>query len=419
MRNQSPSTVSPRSVALGALLVVATVATAPASAQFASAIDLSSRSRQPTPEGWTSQLAISPFVRYDNARVALDARWTAFGGNGQRLDGFGGIGATYFSPTRAGFAIEATAFADRTLLNESFAVSRFGTDARVSYRFHQSGAWLGRELSRDNKSTPVSAVPHFSTGVWHQIGSTIVTLSLGSFGSRVGGNTTTTHTEIRPILTGPLAPIDSQQNFRSFDTVMVVDSGKAGRRHDWRDAELGMHWSAWRVAFDGLVGTRFSARNQPNETWGRVTGTLALAPQLALIGSAGVHPSSAAYGIARARFFEVGFRIAPSALRRPRLPVGVRPTAAAFRIDDAARGARTVRVRIPDARSVERSGDFTDWKPVSLVPGDGDEWDVTLPIAAGIHRVVIRVNGERWTTPPGIASIADEFQGTVGVIVVR
>jgi len=44
---------------------------------------------------------------------------------------------------------------------------------------------------------------------------------------------------------------------------------------------------------------------------------------------------------------------------------------------------------------------------------------VTLPIAPGVHRLAIRVDGDRWTTPPGVVTVADEFQGTVGVIVVR
>jgi hypothetical protein len=48
-----------------------------------------------------------------------------------------------------------------------------------------------------------------------------------------------------------------------------------------------------------------------------------------------------------------------------------------------------------------------------------DQWYVTLAIAPGMHRVAIRIDGDTWTTPPGIPAIADEFQGTVGVIVVR
>ena len=115
---------------------------------------------------------------------------------------------------------------------------------------------------------------------------------------------------------------------------------------------------------------------------------------------------------------ELGARVSPGALRRPRLPRGVRPTAAAFQVDDD-RGGRRLRVRVPGARSVELAGDFTNWQPVALRQGDTDEWEVTLPITPGVHRVAIRIDGDSWTTPPGVAAVADEFQGTVGVIVVR
>jgi len=206
---------------------------------------------------------------------------------------------------------------------------------------------------------------------------------------------------------------------RTLDTITVIDSGNAGRRRNWRDAQLGLHWSAGRVALQGLIGTRFSLTNTPNETWGQAQASIALAPSLAVIAAGGVHPSSAAYGIARSRFMELGVRISPSALRRPRLAVGVRPTVSAFEIESAENGRKTVRIRIPQARSVELSGDFTNWTPISLKRGDADQWETTLAISQGMHRLAIRIDGEAWTTPPGIAAVQDEFQGTVGVILVR
>jgi len=418
MSDETHSIVSPRVLRVGAAIAGAALICRPASAQFASAIDVSSFSSQPAASEWRSQLAVSPFVRFDHPKLALDARWTAVGGDGHRLNGFGDIAATYFSPTRAGLQLSVSGFGDRTYLDESFAVSRIGGDARLSYRMGSSGAWLGREVARDNKSTPGSPVPQYSVGGWRQWRSVIVTLSLSSFGSQEGARAATTRREVRPTSTGPLAPVDSQRNFQSLDTITVVDSGSAGRQHDWRDAELGLHWSAGRYALDGLVGTRYAATNQPNETWGRIQSVVALAPTIALIASAGVRPSSATYGIARSRFMELGARVSPGALSRPRLPRGVRPTAAAFQVEDD-RGARRLRVRVPGARSVELAGDFTNWQPIALRHGDMDEWEVTLPIAPGVHRVAIRIDGDSWTTPPGVAAVADEFQGTVGVIVVR
>jgi hypothetical protein len=418
MSDETHSVVSPRFLRVAACLAVAALSAPPASAQFASAIDLSSVSTQPTATEWRSQLAVSPFARFDHPSLALDARWTAIGGEGQRLDGYGALAATYFSPTRAGLQLSVAGFGDRTLLNESFAVSRIGADARLSYRLGSSGAWLGREVARDNKSTPGSPVPSYSVGGWRQWRNVIVTLSLSSFGSQEGARSATTRQIVRPTSSGPVTPTDTARNFQTLDTITVVDSGSAGRAHDWRDAELGLSWSAGRFALDGVFGTRYAATNQPNETWARVQSTVALAPSIALIASAGVRPSSATYGIARSRFMELGARVSPGALRRPRLPRGVRPTAASFQVEED-RGARRLRVRVPNARSVELAGDFTNWKPIALRQGETDEWEVTLAISAGVHRVAIRIDGDSWTTPPGVTAVADEFQGTVGVIVVR
>jgi len=407
MSNGLLSLVPVRGFALLAFLASAFAPNQIASAQLSSAIDLSSRSAQSASAQWQSQLAVSPFARFDSPRLSLDGRWTAFGGNGQRLDGFGALSATYFSPARAGLQLSVAGFADRERLNETYPITRLGTDARLSYRAGRSGAWIGREISRDNKSTPLSPVPHYSAGGWRQWRNATLTFSVSSFGSVEGGTKPTYH-EVQ-FLTAA----------ETLATQTVIDSGRAATRHDWRDAELGLHWTTGRLALQGLVGTRFSVTNEPNETWGRFQGSIALGGDLALVAAGGVHPSSAAYGVPRSRFLELGFRVAPGALLRPRLPAGVRPAAAAFQLDDAARGQRTLRIRVPGARSVELSGDFTNWKPIALKRGDTDQWEATLPIAPGMHRLAIRVNGDAWTPPPGVTAVPDEFQGTVGVILVK
>lgn len=382
-------------------------------AQFTSAIDLSSRTRRAANDTWESQLAVSPFARFDHPRLALDARWTALGGNGQAVRGFGSLEATWFSPTRSGLQFSLAGFADRSLLNESFAVTRGGADARLSYRAGNSGVWLGRVVSRDDKATPVSPMPRASAGGWHQWGSAIVTLSLSSFSSREGR---TLQTPNRPRNDFPDTLPTSTLPPTSVDTMRTDSSTTLGR--SWNDAEFALHWGTGRLAFRGVIGTRFRTERQPNEMWGQVEGTLALAPDVALIAAGGVHPSSAAYGLPRSQFVQMGFRIAPSALLRPRLPASVRPVAAAFEVRRAERGQRVVRIRVPNARSVELSGDFTGWKPVTLTRADADRWEVTLPITPGMHRVAIRVDGDAWTVPPGVNAVPDEFDGAVGIIII-
>ena len=418
MSNGTRTPVPPGAAGLIACLAAMLLSPSVVVGQFSSAIDLSSRTSRPGGDGWQSQLALSPFARFDLPRASVDARWTALGGNGQRLDGVGNLSATYFSPTRAGLQLSVAGFADRSLLNETFAVSKFGTDARLSFRAGKGGAWLGREMSRDNRSTPLSAVPRVSGGAWRQVGSAVITVSMASFGSREGRRDPATRTEVVPT-NKPAGALDTNGVVRTLDTVAVNDSGSAGTPRDWSDAQVALHWSGGRLAFRGVVGSRLFTNNLPNATWGQLEGTLRLAPDVALIAAGGVHPASVAYDIPRARYLELGFRVAPGALLRPRLPAGVRPAAAAFEIAEGTRGTRTIRIRVPNARTVELSADFTGWKPIALARGDGDRWEATLTIPTGMHRLAIRVDGDAWGPPPGVSSVPDEFQGNVGVIVVK
>ena len=90
-----------------------------------------------------------------------------------------------------------------------------------------------------------------------------------------------------------------------------------------------------------------------------------------------------------------------------------------FRALPGAGGQVQLEVQAPAARSVEVSGDFTSWRPVSLSRAAGGRWVVSLPMVSGTHQINIRVNGDRWLVPPGLPPITDEFGGSVGLLVVE
>jgi hypothetical protein len=413
MSNEIPSTAT-RSLAFVACVVASLASGRIANAQFTSALDLGTRTVQPNTTTWQNALVISPFARYDHARFSIDGRWTAMHGETRYANGFGGLEATYISPARAGFQHSVDGYTRRTLLNETLPLNSMGTDTRLSYRVGNGGVWLGHQMMRDNKSTPFSPIPRVSGGVWRQWGNAVITLGLSS-GDGLGVTRQETHFVRKfsraGIDTGVLALPDTG--------IMVWDTVNTRDRSNTNAAELAMHWASGRLAFRGSVGSRFRTSTMPNENWGQAEATFSVGPDVALVAAGGVQPSSIAYGVPRARFAQLGIRIAPSALLRPRLPASVRPTAAAFEVADGNRGLRTLRIRIPDARTVELSADFTNWKPVSLTSSGADRWETTLRIAPGMHRVAIRVNGDEWTPPPGVTTVPDEFQGTVGVIVIK
>jgi 1,4-alpha-glucan branching enzyme len=103
--------------------------------------------------------------------------------------------------------------------------------------------------------------------------------------------------------------------------------------------------------------------------------------------------------------------------RRP-MAAPVRPRATAFALTPAGNGVYRVMLRIPGARTAEISGDFNQWTPVSLRETSDGVWEASVPIAPGTHRVNVRINGDRWTAPPGLPAVNDEFAGRVGIIIV-
>jgi hypothetical protein len=64
-------------------------------------------------------------------------------------------------------------------------------------------------------------------------------------------------------------------------------------------------------------------------------------------------------------------------------------------------------------------GDFTDWEPVSLAPVGKGVWEVRLPVAPGVHRVNVRIDGGAWLVPAGTRLERTEFGSAVGIVVVR
>jgi len=82
------------------------------------------------------------------------------------------------------------------------------------------------------------------------------------------------------------------------------------------------------------------------------------------------------------------------------------------------RGVRLL-VRAPGASSVELAADFTDWHPVVLerVMEEG-AWQLLLPVASGLHRLNVRIDGGKWIAPAGTTRSADEFGSEVGIVAV-
>lgn len=152
--------------------------------------------------------------------------------------------------------------------------------------------------------------------------------------------------------------------------------------------------------------------------WGSVNVAFTFNSRLALIAGAGTMPETSKRP-GGSRFFSLGLRVSPAALLREPLPAPVRPPAASFAVAPIEPGLYRFVLRVPGARTVELSGDFNQWTPTSMTQTAPDVWEVATPLNPGTHRVNVRINGDQWSAPPGLPAVRDEFNGTVGILVIR
>jgi hypothetical protein len=196
------------------------------------------------------------------------------------------------------------------------------------------------------------------------------------------------------------------------------------------DNEATVRWVRGRVELGAYGGFRawLEPSGATSTAWGGATAAYWLSNHLAIVAAGGSYPADFGQGLPGGSYVAVTMRLAT---RRPPTPARVesreyrllqplaRPVVPDFQVTTVSGTSRLVRVRSPGARSVEIMGDFSDWRPLSLSKGPGDDWTAVVPMSKGIHRMNLRVNGGDWGVPPGVTALNDDFGGVVGVLVVE
>lgn len=322
----------------------------------------------------TSFLARGAYSRFESGREALQAT----------------IGAAYLTPAvwllRGEFAGSASA----THYDGGPGATSLSGTARLHVATPQGGAWMGssggfvaeRQLFPDD-------LLQLDVGFWRRIGASTYTLV------------------VAPTSVGRVRYVDVTAGLRWQGAI-----GEFGASGGYRGAER-------PAALPGV------------ERWVEGWATYWLGGRTALVGGVGVFPAELVQALPGGRYASLGVRVAT---RRPALDdpalraelmlpyelgrlrrVGEVGVVVVTNVD----GTRTLRLRVPGARQVELMGDFTDWTAVSLARGADARWEVTLPLAPGVHRMNVRVDGGEWTVPPGLTSVDDGFGGVVGLLVVQ
>ncbi|HEY4219594.1 MAG TPA: glycogen-binding domain-containing protein [Gemmatimonadaceae bacterium] len=400
----------------GTILLLAT-GSATLSAQTSAAAALGASLQRQDGGFWQSATRLDPAVRFDNPWMQLngDASLSTVGNRPSFSMQNANASALVATPAWRGFQISNDVSFERATAGPAISRTVRSAGSAVSYAAAKSGAWLGFGLEQVPELDSSTTTPLLRAGVWRQFRSVMVSVSVSQHAIRGGGQPATLDT-VR------FGSVEKDQ-FGRIDTV-YADSifgspGIASRALRWSDVQARIGWSSGRVALDAQAGVTHQLDMRAPSLWGKITATTEVNPRLSIVGALGTDPTRAWMGLPPSRFAMLGLRLAPAALSRPAPPPFIRPSAASFVVRPSERGTYTVSVRVPDARTVELSGDFNAWHAVSLRQVAPDTWEATLSIVPGSYHVNMRVNGDHWTAPPGLTVTTDDFNGTVGLLVVR
>jgi Carbohydrate-binding module 48 (Isoamylase N-terminal domain) len=200
----------------------------------------------------------------------------------------------------------------------------------------------------------------------------------------------------------------------------------------YTDTQLSASWTRAGFDFEGVVGFRLGDQltdlGATARAWGSLSAIAWLTPHFAAVLSGGSYPIDPTQGFPGGRFVSASIRFARAgnrptpAMATDASPAGLTteaPIIERFTWEKSGTGDVILRANAPRAQTVEVTGDFTKWEPIQLSSESGGWWTIRLPLPAGKYQMNLRINGGSWLVPPGLLPIADEFGGSVGLLVVE
>ena len=395
-----------RWVRFGVIVFLAIWAHAAARAQIVGALDVAGGvGRLDGP--WTRESRFAPTLRYASPFGFAQTEGLAVERTGtialRRASIVAAAASPAFSAGLLRLALSANAASDSATRERwSDATAQLSLSARV----RASGVFLGGAMDRRAPSLVVGAWRAFSTAI-------VSVTSRNALGtSHIARVNTFQQVGWDSVYTDTGGWHQYQTTRTVTDTSMVarfMQSHLLEARVDWGVGRWTLHADVFRHTATDSVRARTLARG---------IATMRVTNAVALFASAGT-TAGPFMRAAPMRFGTIGIRLSPAALLAPPLPAAVRPTAAAFAVTPISDGRYRVLLRVPSARTVELSGDFARWAPIAMHEISANLWEATLALTPGTYRVNVRVNGDAWTPPPGLPAVDDEFNGRVGILVVR
>ncbi len=193
-----------------------------------------------------------------------------------------------------------------------------------------------------------------------------------------------------------------------------------------------LRWRDEHIEINGSLGLRTASDGGGEGVYGELRTRIPIWQSFSALISGGRYPSDHVRGAISANYVNVGLRLDAFRSAPPATPVPVRalfrelerpgapdPGEARLTVPTSLNDLHTIRVEAPGAQEVEITADFTDWQPMTLRRNSSGDWEITLRITPGVHRVNVRLNGGSWIVPRGLRVEVGDFGGGVGILVVR
>jgi hypothetical protein len=370
----------------------------------------------PTRGGMSSVWGLAPAFWAQGPRWRISAEGELRGGDPAAAAATAALTASIFSSLGSGGPLLGEITTDvRARTGASFMNGVAGElGGRVHLADGRRGLWLGLTGGRDLRGPTA----RWELAAWHRFGNVALQLS---------GSQTSAVDLVQRVATRP-------------DTLSVSSDTSLGSRvRVSTDLGAWFRWSPPRFDLAVGAGRRYGATEvalspaAPGRTsdqassggatstvagWWMADGTFWVSPRVGLNLAVGRNPRDRTFGTPAGAFFRFALRgsfgrggngVAPPA----RQASGLRH----HRTRDGA-VELTLYLSSPGSlRTVELMGDFTDWRPVPMVPEGDGRWTIRLPIAAGLHHLNVRYDGGPWQPPPGTSVVADEFDRVTGMLV--
>ena len=163
-------------------------------------------------------------------------------------------------------------------------------------------------------------------------------------------------------------------------------------------------------AFTASLAAGIRAGDLTDDPWIQGRAEWRFARGVSLEAAVGSYPEDIT-GFLSGLFVNAGLRFGR---QTPVIPI---PLPSPIRVEKLSPREVRVTFTVREASTVALAGEWNQWAPIPLSRVDSDQWQVTLPLGAGVYHFSLVVD-ESWTVPEGVAKLPDDFGGEIGLLVV-